>query len=142
MWPLLPFFCLLEMMGKWTVRLLRGAWLLVCGHVTALGGDVMATDLRSSISAESSSELSSPCPSQQGTSFFRLQGAAAEETPCKSTCQWHCLQDEIGQFPAKRTAGWGPLEPHRWHLSGTSVSTYYLLHCRLCRQQKDDPTIG
>lgn len=89
-----------EEVGSQTPERCLAAGLWGCDHS---GGDVMATDLRSSILAKSSPEHSSPCLSQQRTSFFRLQGAAVEETPCKSTCQWHCLQNEIGQFPVKRT---------------------------------------
>lgn len=74
--------------------LAAGLW--GCDHP---GGDVMATNLRS-ILAESSPEHSSPGPLQQKASFFRLHGAA-EEMPCKSTCQWHCLRNERGEFPAK-----------------------------------------
>lgn len=72
-----------EMESRGPERVL-GAALWGCDHP---GGDVMVTDLRSDILGKPSTEHSSPCPSQQSPSFSRLQGAAAEEAPCKSTCQ-------------------------------------------------------
>lgn len=95
--------------------LAAGLW--GCDHPG--GGGVMATDLRS-VLAESSPEHSSLVPLQQKASFFRLHGAA-EETPCKSTCQWHCLRNERGEFPAKRTPGLGSPRATQG-ASGTSMT--------------------